>query len=125
LVVETFVNHNRFNGTCYRVAGWVPLGKTNQRLWPENRYLLLSRRETKTVFLKPLHKDARVLLSAPFLPPEFVGGKKTMIDLNVEVGAEILGYKDEEVTYLTNYATRHGYSLELENYAINGENIWN
>ena len=48
-----------------------------------------------------------------------------MIDLNVEVGAEILGYKDEEVTHLTNYATRHGYSLELENYAINGENIWN
>jgi len=81
LVVETFVNHNRFKGTCYRAAGWVPLGKTSG--YGRKAGIYYYHGETKTVFLKPLHKDARVLLSAPFLPPEFAGGKKTMIDLNV------------------------------------------
>lgn len=81
LVVETFVNHNRFKGTCYRAAGWIPLGKTSG--YGRKAGIYYYHGETKTVFLKPLHKDARVLLSAPFLPPEFVGGKKAMIDLNV------------------------------------------
>lgn len=28
LAAETFVDHSRFIGTCYRAAGWSPLGKT-------------------------------------------------------------------------------------------------
>lgn len=81
LVAETFVDHNRFNGTCYRAAGWVPLGKTSG--YGRKAGIYYYHGQTKTVFLKPLHKDARALLAASFLPPEFAGGKKAMIDLNV------------------------------------------
>jgi hypothetical protein len=31
---------------------------------------------------KPLHKDAQKILSASFLPPEYEGGEKALIDLN-------------------------------------------
>lgn len=81
LAVETFVDHNRFKGTCYRAAGWVPLGKTSG--FGRKSGIYYYHGETKTVFLKPLYKDAFVLLAAPFLPPEFAGGKKAMIDLNI------------------------------------------
>ena len=37
---------------------------------------------TKTIFLKPLHKDSREILSAPLLPPEYEGREKALVDLN-------------------------------------------
>ncbi|MCB8817861.1 DUF362 domain-containing protein [Desulfosporosinus shakirovi] len=39
------------------------------------------------------------------------------------VGAEILGYPAKEVAHLSNYAKRHGYSLELADYEIKGESV--
>ncbi len=39
------------------------------------------------------------------------------------VGAEILGYAAASVPYLTNYARRHGYSLDLSDYDVQGEKI--
>ena len=39
------------------------------------------------------------------------------------VGAAIIGYKAEDVVHLTNYAKRHGYSLELADYEVKGERI--
>lgn len=80
LVAETFVEHNRFTGTCYRAAGWVPLGKTSG--YGRNGTIYYYHGQTKTIFIKPLQKDARKILSALFLPPEYEGGKKALIDLN-------------------------------------------
>lgn len=39
------------------------------------------------------------------------------------VGAAILGYEAKEVIHLTNYAKRHGYSLELADYEVRGERV--
>lgn len=80
LMAETFVDHSCFTGTCYRAAGWVPLGKTSG--YGRKAGIYYYHGETKTIFLKPLHKDARGILSAPFLPPEYEGGEKALIDLN-------------------------------------------
>lgn len=80
LMAETFVDHSRFTGTCYRAAGWVPLGKTSG--YGRKAGIYYYHGETKTIFLKPLHKDARKILSASFLPPEYEGGEKALIDLN-------------------------------------------
>jgi len=80
LMAETFVDHSRFTGTCYRAAGWVPLGKTSG--YGRKAGIYYYHGETKTIFLKPLHKDARRILSAQFLPPEYEGGEKALIDLN-------------------------------------------
>jgi len=80
LLVETFVDHSRFNGTCYRAAGWVPLGKTSG--YGRKAGVYFYHGETKTIFVKPLHKDARKILSGSFLPPEYEGGEKAVIDLN-------------------------------------------
>lgn len=80
LVAETFVDHNRFTGTCYRASGWVPLGKTSG--YGRNGTIYYYHGQTKTIFVKPLQKDARKILTALFLPPEYEGGEKALIDLN-------------------------------------------
>jgi hypothetical protein len=80
LVVETFVNHSRFAGTCYRAAGWTPLGRTSGYGRKSGVYYYHG--ETKTVLVKPLVKKATEILSAPFLPPELTGGERAMVDLN-------------------------------------------
>ena len=80
LIAETFVDHSRFAGTCYRAAGWVPLGKTSG--YGRKAGVYYYHGESKTIFTKPLHKDARKILSASFLPPEYEGGEKALIDLN-------------------------------------------
>lgn len=80
LLAETFVDHSRFAGTCYRAAGWIPLGKTSG--YGRKGSIYYYHGETKTIFLKPLRPDAKELLSAPFLQPELTGGKKALLDLN-------------------------------------------
>jgi predicted transposase YbfD/YdcC len=79
LLAETFVNHSRFNGTCYRAAGWLPLGKTSGYGRQGGTYYYHG--ETKTVLVKPLRPDVQKLLSAPFLSPE-ITGEKAVLDLN-------------------------------------------
>ncbi|OLN27821.1 DUF362 domain-containing protein [Desulfosporosinus metallidurans] len=39
------------------------------------------------------------------------------------VGAAVLGYQAKEVVHLTNYAKRHGYSMELADYEVRGESV--
>jgi len=80
LLVETFVDHSRFSGICYRASGWVPLGKTSGYGRKSGVYYYHG--ETKTIFIKTLHKDAQQILSAQFFPSEYEGGEKALIDLN-------------------------------------------
>ena len=54
VLLETFVEQNRFTGTCYRAANWIRVGQTKGRgkLDRYNQYLL----PIKDIYLYPLHK---------------------------------------------------------------------
>lgn len=80
VLVETFVDHSRFNGTCYRAAGWLRLGQTRGYGRHAGQYYYHG--TSKTIFVYPLHKHARKWLSAPFLVPELRRGAMPVVDLN-------------------------------------------
>jgi len=61
-LVETFVQRDRFSGTCYRAAGWIPVGRTTGR--GRNAPGLAPQGPIKEVFLKPLCADFRQRLGA-------------------------------------------------------------
>ena len=67
VLVETFVDPERFEGTCYRAANWIEIGVTKgfgrSRL---DFYQLHDK--PKAVFLHPLTAEARQILSAPVMP---------------------------------------------------------
>ncbi len=62
-LLETFVQQNRFRGTCYRAANWIHVGQTQGR-GKLDRYHqgLLS---VKDIFLYPLHQNFRLQLCSP------------------------------------------------------------
>lgn len=80
VLAETFVDHSRFAGTCYRAAGWTPLGQTSGYGRNAGRYYYHG--TPKTIYVYPLRRKARELLIAPFLAPELNGGRQPMADLN-------------------------------------------
>ena len=61
-LLETFVEASRFAGTCYRAAGWVPVGLTTGRTRNDDGGK--PRTAPKVLYLKPLRADARQRLSA-------------------------------------------------------------
>lgn len=66
LLVETFVDPARFRGTCYRAAGWVPLGLTKG--YGRRHAGYYAHGAPKQVFVRPLRPDAARQLAAPFPP---------------------------------------------------------
>ena len=61
-LLESFVQQPRFAGTCYRAAGWVPVGLTTGRT--RNDDGRRPRVARKALYLKPLQADARRRLAA-------------------------------------------------------------
>lgn len=61
-LVETFVERERFAGTCYRAAGWVSVGATTGR--GRNAPSLAPQGPVKEVYLQPLRADFRARLCA-------------------------------------------------------------
>jgi hypothetical protein len=61
VILETFVDPERFRGTCYRAANWVVLGKTTGRGKQSNSYV--PNRSIKEVLGYPLTKQFRELLT--------------------------------------------------------------
>lgn len=61
LLLETFVQCDRFAGTCYRAANWMAVGPTAGRSRQDRQHQAAVPR--KTVFLYPLAADARRRLS--------------------------------------------------------------
>ena len=59
--LETFVDSERFRGTCYRAANWIFLGKTTGRGKQSNSYV--PNRSIKEVLGYPLRKRFRELLA--------------------------------------------------------------
>ena len=84
LLAETFIDLARFAGTCYRAAGWLPLGET--RGFGKRRHGYCHHGHPKTLFVRPMRPDAVQLLAAPFSPPRFPHSQakenRLMLDVN-------------------------------------------
>ena len=79
LLLETFVDPQRFRGTVYRAANWVYVGNT--RGFRRTRYgYTATPQSPKSVFLQPLRADARRWLCRALLnPPYRIGDAKIML----------------------------------------------
>ncbi len=77
LLLETFVDQ-RFQGTVYRAANWLYLGLTRgYRRTPQGYSTQVH--WPKKVFVTPLQKNARTLLSKPVLPSPYRQGVPKMM----------------------------------------------
>ncbi|MBF7083014.1 DUF4338 domain-containing protein [Desulfallas sp. Bu1-1] len=63
VLMETFVEQNRFHGTCYRAANWIYVGQTQGRGKLDTHKL--KDKPIKDIFLFPLDKNFRNVLTAP------------------------------------------------------------
>lgn len=61
-LLETFVERERFLGTCYRAAGWLHVGATAGRGRNDREQTLSV--PVKDIYLRPLHEDVRGRLCA-------------------------------------------------------------
>lgn len=71
-LLETFVDRQRFAGTCYRAANWIYLGQTKGRgrQGPSGQTLSTS---IKDIYVRPLHRNFRRHLTLPQNPnPELI-----------------------------------------------------
>jgi hypothetical protein len=82
LLAETFVDVERFAGTCYRAANWVHLGETRGMARKGKGYEAHGRK--KALFVYALHPRAREVLAAPFPSPEILR-RSSMPALSVDV----------------------------------------
>jgi hypothetical protein len=79
VLLETFVDPQRFQGTVYKAANWLYVGDTKG--FRRTCYGYTAKTESpKMVFLKPLQADAQTLLSQAVLkPPYRIGASKMML----------------------------------------------
>ena len=61
-LLETFVDQERFAGTAYQAAGWLPVGRTTGRTRQDRARTLQT--PIKTVWVRPLHPQFQKLLTA-------------------------------------------------------------
>jgi hypothetical protein len=67
-LVETYVDPQRFEGTCYRAANWMEIGVTKG--FGRSRIDFYQLHEhPKAIFLYALDPNARQILAAPVMPP--------------------------------------------------------
>jgi len=79
VLVETFVDPERFRGTVYQAANWTYLGDTKGFRRLRQGYSATAQ-SPKKVFVKALQADARAVLSQPLLdPPYRRGAPKIML----------------------------------------------
>jgi len=67
LLLETMVDVERFRGTCYRAANWIPLGQTQGR-GRMDRHHRVDGRAPKGVFVYPLCRNVRERLQSATAP---------------------------------------------------------
>jgi hypothetical protein len=80
LLLETFVDPQRFVGTVYQAANWISVGLTRGYRRTRQGYANTAL-SPKKVFLKPLHPKARTLLSQP--PPYRQGAAKMKLNADL------------------------------------------
>jgi hypothetical protein len=82
VLIETFVDPQRFQGTVYRAANWLYLGNTKGFRRTRHGYTATAQ-SPKMVFIKPLRADAQALLCQAILKaPYRTGGSKIMLNAN-------------------------------------------
>jgi hypothetical protein len=75
LLAETFCDMEVSAGTCYRAAGWIPLGATKGfSRSRQTRDLYVPNGKPKTLWVKPLREDAAAVLRGAGVPPECLKG---------------------------------------------------
>jgi hypothetical protein len=67
VLVETFIDKERFEGTCYRAANWVEVGETRGRGRQDGTHR--RRSSIKRIFVYALHRQARQLRCSPKIGP--------------------------------------------------------
>ncbi len=82
LLMETFVDPQRYQGTVYKAANWLCLGHTKGFRRTRQGYSNVAQ-SPKMVFVRPLQANAQSLLSRPLLgPPYCSGASKIMLTAN-------------------------------------------
>ncbi len=77
LMLETFVDPDRFHGTVYRAANWILVGSTQG--YQRTRHGYSARGVSpKRVFVLPLQRNARALLAGPRLDERYRTGQARM-----------------------------------------------
>ena len=79
VLIETFVDPQKFQGTIYKAANWTYVGKSKG--FRRTRYGYSAMTESpKMVFVKPLLPNVQALLSRPVLESKYrIGGPRIMI----------------------------------------------
>jgi Druantia protein DruA/DDE_Tnp_1-associated len=77
LLLETFVDSERYPGTVYRASNWVFVGSTKGYRRTREGYSKRTQ-SPKRVFLQPLQRNARKLLSRPLLNERYQTGGARM-----------------------------------------------
>jgi hypothetical protein len=83
LLAETFVERDRFKGTCYLAAGWTLLGETKGFGRKAGKYYEHGVR--KRILVKPLRRDWRSLLCDPHPHPEWNPEEQGMDSLSLNL----------------------------------------
>ena len=79
VLIETFVDPQRFQGTIYKADNWICVGNTKGFHRTRKGYSNTPH-SPKMVFVKPLIHDVQALLSRPILEPAYrTGGQKIML----------------------------------------------
>lgn len=89
LLAETFVDPQRFRGTCYRAAGWEPLGKTKGFERSRQDYYI-DNEHPKELWVRALGRNALAQLQAPELAPG-LGNGAAPLPPPVPVRTELMG----------------------------------
>ncbi len=78
LLLETFVDPERFHGTIYRASNWILVGSTKGYRRTREHYGERTQSQ-KLVFVQPLQRNAQSLLSRPLLHERYhTGGMRRM-----------------------------------------------
>ena len=77
LLLETFVDPERFHGTLYRASNWILVGSTKGYRRTRQGYSEQTP-SRKLVFVQPLQRNTRLLLSRPLLNERYQTGKARM-----------------------------------------------
>ena len=79
LLLETFVDPQRFHGGVYRAANWMELGLTQGYRRTREGYSGQAD-GSKRVFVRPLHRDARAQLTQPSRDVQLKGASTIMLN---------------------------------------------
>ena len=77
LLLETFVDPTRYHGTIYRASNWILVGSSKGYRRIRTGYSERTQ-SAKWIFVQPLQRNARTLLSSSILPERYRTGKARM-----------------------------------------------